>query len=119
MLLLCQNTNLEKSLGGGGINMSFFKEERIYRVEVIEMCQAINFMQSLFSEDRYLPSQESFKKGSFGYISVGTKGWVVRKFGKLYFTPDKNQEGLDLFLPAGQTDVLISYNKIKHFCRKL
>lgn len=98
--------------------MSFFKEKRLYRVEVVKKCCIMNTRQNIFSKG-YLPSSESFKKGNFGFIPVGTKGWVMEKFGKQYFLPDENQEGLDLFMHSDQNNVLIYYSNIKEYCKAL
>ncbi|QEK13538.1 hypothetical protein FQB35_00405 [Crassaminicella thermophila] len=66
-----------------------------------------------------MPSFESVEKnGNYASIPNGIKGWVVEKFGRKYFRPDENQEGIDLFTPANQPIVLIPYNKVKgHYKR--
>ncbi len=89
--------------------MKIFEEKKLYRVEIIKSCPVINAI----SGKSYLPSSDSVKEGSFGFIPVGTKGWVIEKFGKKYFTPDEDQEGLDLFTPADQPNILIPYRKIE------
>ena len=98
--------------------MKFFNEERLYRVKIIETCPIMTLIQSIFSKG-YLPRNKSFTKGNFGYIPVGIEGWVIKKFNKSYFLPDEAQEGLDLFIPANQSNVLISYDKIEKYCEKL
>ncbi|WP_286906810.1 hypothetical protein [Clostridium sp. UBA1652] len=98
--------------------MNFFNEEKFYRVKIIETCPIMNLIQSIFSNG-YLPSNKSFNKGSFGFIPVGITGWIIKKFNKKYFLPDENQEGLDLFIPTNQTNVLISYYKIEKYCEKV
>lgn len=99
--------------------MNFFKEEKLYRVEIIKKCCALDAAQQTFGTNKYLPHAESFKKGDFGFIPVGTKGWVMKKFNKEYFLPDEDQEGLDLFISADQNNVLISYDKIKEYCKHI
>jgi hypothetical protein len=69
-------------------------------------------VQCMFSNG-YLPFKEAFKKGNFGFIPTGTKGWVVTKHNKKYFLPDENQAGLDLFMPSDQNSILIALDKIK------
>lgn len=98
--------------------MSFFKGEKLYRVEVIKEYPIMNIMQCASSKG-YLPSMDSFNKGKFGVIPVGIKGWVIKQYGKEYFLADEDQEGLDLFMPAMQENALISYNKLKEYCNKL
>ncbi|MFL0250154.1 hypothetical protein ACJDT4_06940 [Clostridium neuense] len=98
--------------------MGFFKGEKIYRVEVTKECPVMG-INKLYVSGSYLPSVESLKKGKFGFIPVGIKGWVIKQYGKEYFLPDKGQEGLDLFMPALQEDTLISYNKVKEYCKKI
>ncbi|PJI10268.1 hypothetical protein CUB90_02045 [Clostridium sp. CT7] len=61
----------------------------------------------------YLPSFQSFENGSFGFIPSGTKGWVIKKYNRKYFLPDGGQNGLDLFVPADQNNVLIPFAKIE------
>lgn len=100
--------------------MSFFKEQKLYRVEITKRCCVIDAVQCFFSGRGYLPESEVAKKEGFGFIPVGIKGSIIEKFGKKYFIVDENQEGLDLFLPVGQGDcVMIPYDKIKDCYRIL
>lgn len=100
--------------------MTFFNDKKLYRVEIVKSCPVIkNFFNIMFNSEAYLPSPDSFKQGTFGFIPVGIKGWVIKKWGKLWFSPDEKQEGLDLFLPSGQDCVLISYNKVKNYCNEI
>ena len=89
--------------------MDFLKEKKLYRIEITKSCPAINAI----SGKSYLPSSDSVKEGAFGSIPVGTRGWVIEKFNKKYFTPDEDQEGLDLYTPADQPNILIPYRKIE------
>lgn len=93
--------------------MNFFKEEKLFRVEIIKKCYVINLAQYMFSKG-YLPSFESFEDGSFGFIPAGIKGWVIKKYNKKYFLPDGGQSGLDLFISTDQNNVLISFDKIEN-----
>ncbi|MFC3882360.1 hypothetical protein ACFOU2_01975 [Bacillus songklensis] len=90
--------------------MSFLQQEQLYRVEITEPCNVLGITGTTAG---YLPSPESFKKGHFGTLPIGTKGWIVKKFGQKYFSPDKDQEGLDLFTLAEQPFVLIPYEKVE------
>ena len=89
--------------------MKIFEEKKLYRVEIIKSCPVINAI----SGKSYLPSSDSVKEGSFGFIPAGTKGWVLEKFWKKIFYSDEDQEGLDLFTPADQPNILITYRKIE------
>ncbi|MCP3741979.1 hypothetical protein [Rossellomorea sp. BNER] len=97
--------------------MTLFKEEKLYRIEIISKCEVLGLKESFFGAP--YPSIDNIRKGNFGYIPVGTKGWVMKKWGKPYFLPNQNQEGLDLFVPADQPIVLIPYHKIKDRYKKL
>lgn len=100
--------------------MISLKEQKLYRVEIVKQCPVVkNFLDIFFNSKTYLPSPDSFKRGKFGFIPVGTKGWIIKKWGKLWFFPDEKQEGLDLFLSSGQDCVLISYNKIKNYYKEV
>jgi len=89
--------------------MTFFKTKNLYRIEITERC----YCTLIGATCNAMPSFESVEKnGNFGSIPNGIIGWVVEKFGKKYFRPDENQEGIDLFTPANQPIVLIPYNKI-------
>jgi hypothetical protein len=95
--------------------MSFFKTKNLYRIEITERC----YCTLIGATCNAMPSFESVEKnGNFGSIRNGIIGWVVEKFGRKYFRPDENQEGIDLFTPANQPIVLIPYNKISgHYKR--
>jgi hypothetical protein len=55
-----------------GVNvMSFLQQEQLYRVEITEPCNVLGITGTTAG---YLPSPDSFKKGHFGTIPVGTKG---------------------------------------------
>lgn len=92
--------------------MSFFKKKNLYRVEITELCYVSAFL--LGGKGGAMPSFDSVeKKGNYGAIPIGFKGWVVEKYGKKYFRPDENQEGIDLFTPANQPIVLIPYKVVE------
>ncbi len=54
-----------------------------------------------------------------GVIPEGIKGWVIKKWNKLYFFPDENQEGLEFFIPSEQSHILIPFKKIENYYKKL
>jgi hypothetical protein len=58
-------------------------------------------------------------KKNWGTIPAGTKGWVVKKWGKKYFSADENQPEIKLFTPTDQPYVLIPYSKIKDAYKKI
>ena len=102
--------------------MNFFKEERLFRVEIVKICRVITFMNALLSRSYgSMPSPDSFKKGSkTGCIPVGTKGWIIKKWGMEYFTPDKDQQGVDLFSNVNDSgNCLIPHRKVKEFYKKI
>lgn len=68
---------------------------------------------------RHISSIDSLKLGNPGSIPVGIKGWVIKKFGKLWFFPDDKQAGMDLFIPASCDRFLIPYYKVENYCTKI
>jgi hypothetical protein len=96
--------------------MSFLERKNLYRIELTEVC----YYPPIIRFSVPMPSFESVKKnGNWGSIPSGTKGWVIEKYGKKYFRPDENQEGIDLFTPADQPIVLIPYGKISGHYKKI
>ncbi|MEQ8156767.1 MAG: hypothetical protein ABRQ25_18135 [Clostridiaceae bacterium] len=94
--------------------MSFLEKKNLYRIEITERC----YIYPLGGNA--MPSFESVEKnGNFASIPVGMKGWVIERWGKKYFRPDENQEGIDLFSPANQPIVLIPYDKIQGRYKKI
>lgn len=96
--------------------MSLLKQKKLYRIKFIKSCPVID----LFScTNKFLPSIDSFEKGSFGSIPIDTTGYIVSWLNKEFFVPDENQPGLDLFTSTGQPNVLISHKKIKGYYKKI
>lgn len=98
--------------------MGFFKEEKLYRVEIVKKCCIIN-IKDCFGFQGYFPSKKSSVNMEFGFVPAGTTGYVINKFGKNYFVVDENQEGLDMCLPDNYNEIMIDYNKIKDCYRIL
>lgn len=97
--------------------MSFLERKNLYRVETTDICYYAPIINRLSVP---MPSFESVKKnGNWGLIPSGTKGWIMEKYGRKYFRPDEEQEGIDLFTPANQPIVLIPYNKICGHYKKI
>ena len=98
--------------------MNFFKEEQLFRVEIIKICPLPTFKNVLFNRSYYgiIPSPDLSKMGSFGCIPIGIKGWILKKWGKEYFAPDRGQQGLDLFTNSEENGIsLIPHSKVKTF----
>lgn len=96
--------------------MRLFKRKNLYRVEITGICYA-SFMRGMGGP---MPSiDQAEKSGNYGQIPVGTRGWVIEKFGKKYFRPDEDQEGIELFTDANQPIILVPYNKIEGCYRKI
>lgn len=106
------------------LKFSFFKEEMMYNIIITKPCPNNTLTWSFplygFIYGGFIaPSSESFKKGEFGFIPVGTKGKIIKKWGKFWFSPDSGQPGLDLFIPNGESNVLLPYNKIRGYYKKV
>ncbi|MED4072164.1 hypothetical protein [Priestia endophytica] len=97
-----------------------FSEEKLYRVEFIKPCRIYeSHSLSRFRNSNILDVNNVSSK-KYGVIPEGIKGWGIKKWSKLYFSPDENQEGLEFFTPSEQPHILISLKKIEdHFYRKL
>lgn len=96
--------------------MSFLEKKNLYRIEITDRC----YYAALSRFGIPMPTFESVEKnGNWGSIPPGTRGWVIEKYGRKYFRPDENQEGIDLFTPANQPIVLIPYDKISGHYKKI
>ncbi|MGH4124367.1 MAG: hypothetical protein ACREV6_15690 [Clostridium sp.] len=96
--------------------MNLLETKNLYRIEITERC----YCTLVGATGNAMPTFESIEKnGNYGSIPNGIEGWVVQKFGRKYFRPDENQEGIDLFTPADQPIVLIPYNKISGHYKKI
>ncbi|QDP42098.1 hypothetical protein FN924_04985 [Radiobacillus deserti] len=53
------------------------------------------------------------RKGNQGVIRTGIKGDVISQWGRKWFSPDEDQENIELFTPVDNPSILIPYHKIK------
>jgi hypothetical protein len=93
--------------------------KNLYRIEITKPCDVIGILSTLFGG--YNPFIETDKDVTkkWGTIPAGIQGWVVKKWGRMYFSADENQPGIELFTPTDQPCVLIPYDKIKESYKKL
>jgi hypothetical protein len=101
----------------------FGKEKKLYRVEIIEDVQyfsektlwgwalANNFRNPFeFIKQngvwRYKPKE--------GIIKKGIKGYVVIQWGMKWFSPDEEQENIELFTPCDNPLILVPFKKIEN-----
>jgi hypothetical protein len=56
---------------------------------------------------------------SEGIIMKGIKGEVIKKWGMRFFSPDIDQEGIELFTPPEQPYIPVQNGKIKIITRSL
>ncbi|MCY8235060.1 hypothetical protein [Priestia endophytica] len=89
-----------------------FSEEKLYRIEFIEPCLIYASHSLLRFRNSSILDVNNLSSKQHGVIPEGIKDWVIKKWGKLYFSPDVNQEGLEFFLPSEQPHILISLKKI-------
>lgn len=59
--------------------MAFFKEQELYKVEIIKSCPLARSFFDIVLARHYMPSMDSLEIGNIGSIPVGTKGWVIKK----------------------------------------
>ncbi|MEJ8554817.1 hypothetical protein [Tepidibacter sp. Z1-5] len=91
--------------------MGLFEKKKLYRVEIIKRCYP-NIILNGYNTP--MPSLDTIsEKGNIFQIPPGIKGWVIEKFGKKYFRPDEDQEGIELFTIPHQPIALIDYKYIK------
>ncbi|WP_034262050.1 hypothetical protein [Bacillus sp. J33] len=96
---------------------SVFKEEKLYRIQIIKPCQVIGILDNVFGG--FYPFLDDIKEENWGIIPAGCEGWIFKKWGRTYFLPDENQNGIEQFTPTDQPFVLIPYHKIKDSYKKL
>lgn len=97
-----------------------FLEEKLYRVEFIKPCRIYASHSLLSFRNSSILDVNNLGSKQHGVIPGGIKGWVIKKWNKLYFSPDENQEGLEFFTSPEQPHILISLKKIEdQFYKKL
>lgn len=87
----------------------FGKEEKLYRVEIKE--DVVYFNKNSGLAIRFTAPMGERKDG---IIKKGIKGTVIKKWDKKYFSPDVDQEGIELFTPADQPYILVPYKVIEN-----
>lgn len=96
--------------------MTLLNHKKLYPIRFIKSCPVFD---TLSYANKFLPNPDSFDRGSFGSIPVGTTGYIVSWLSKEFFVPDENQPGLDLFISPENPNVLISHKKIKGYYEKI
>ena len=87
----------------------FFREEKLYRIEMIE--DTLYFDEKSLLATRFFSPLEQQHKA---IIKKGITGEVIKKWGRKYFSPDVDQEGIELFTPTDQPYILIPYKVIEN-----
>ncbi|MCY8235059.1 hypothetical protein [Priestia endophytica] len=96
-----------------------FSEEKLYRVEFIKPCRIYERHSLLRFRNSSVLDVNGLNSKQHGVIPEGIKGWMIKKWSKLYFSPDENQEGLEFFTPSEQPHILIPFKKIENHYKKL
>ncbi|GAB1774138.1 hypothetical protein [Priestia megaterium] len=96
-----------------------FDEKKLYRVEITKDCRSYESHSLLRLRNSNILDTDAFKSKKYGIIPRGIRGWVVKKWGKLYFSPDIDQEGLEYFTPPEQPHILVSLKKIENHYKRL
>ncbi|MGF9888737.1 hypothetical protein ABEX78_08805 [Priestia megaterium] len=89
----------------------FFQERKLHRIEVVEDIVSYSASSLQGQRNRY-PFQPDVSKD--GMIAKGTTGYIIKQWGRIYFSPDANQKGIEQFTPPNQPYVLIPYKKVKN-----
>jgi hypothetical protein len=95
------------------------KTVNLYRIEITEPCDVTGILSNLFGGFYPFIENDMNVKKNWGSIPAGVQGWIVKKWGRKYFSPDENQPGIELFTPTDQPYVLIPYEKIKNSYKKI
>jgi hypothetical protein len=99
------------------------KEEKLYRIEIIEDVVYFDensvlglLLASKFSNPLEFTKQNGVLryKPKEGIIKKGIKGEVIKKWGIKFFSPDVDQEGIELFTPSEQPYILVPYKKVEN-----
>ncbi|MFE0620786.1 hypothetical protein ACFW1J_05185 [Priestia aryabhattai] len=89
----------------------FFQEQKLHRIEIVEDIVSYSASSLQAQRNRY-PFQTDVSKD--GVIAKGTTGYMIKRGGRMYFSPDANQKGIERFTPPDQPYVLIPYKKVKN-----
>lgn len=82
-------------------------EKNLYRIQIIKDT-------NYYTEYSFLAMRNitPFVRPQKGIIRKGITGTVIKKWGRKYFAPDINQEGIEDFTPPGQPHILVPYKKV-------
>lgn len=94
------------------------KEKKLYRIEFIKPCRIYESNSLMRFRNSSILDINNLKPDQYGIIPKGVKGWVLKKWGKLYFSPDDYQEDLEFFTPSEQPHILISLKKEKTIIKR-
>ncbi|MES5264161.1 hypothetical protein [Priestia megaterium] len=89
----------------------FFQEQKLHRIEIVEDIVPYSASSLQAQLNRY-PFQVDVLKD--GMIAKGTTGYIIKRWGRMYFSPDTDQKGIERFTPPDQPYVLIPYKKVKN-----
>jgi len=89
----------------------FFQEQKLHRIEIVEDIVSYSASSLQAQRNRY-PFQVDVSKD--GMIAKGTTGYIIKRWGRMYFSPDTDQKGIERFTPPDQPYVLIPYKKVKN-----
>lgn len=105
-----------------------WKEEKLYRIEIVEDISYFDekkasywflyehFRNPLeFTKENGIPRIKKME----GIIQKGIKGYVIRQWGKKFFSPDVEQEGIERFTPVDNPYILVPFQKIQGHYRIL
>lgn len=95
------------------------KEKKLYRIEFIKPCRIYESNSLMRFRNSSILDINNLKPDQYGIIPKGVKGWVLKKWGKLYFSPDDYQEDLEFFTPSEQPHILISLKKRENHYKKI
>lgn len=89
----------------------FFQEQKLHRIEIVEDIVSYSASSLQAQRNRY-PFQTDVSKD--GVIAKGTRGYIIKRWGRMYFSPDTDQIGIERFTPPDQPYVLIPHKKVKN-----
>ncbi|UFU00310.1 hypothetical protein KO561_04990 [Radiobacillus kanasensis] len=88
-----------------------FRAEKLYRVEIVEDIPYKKIRNPLeFTKQNGIWRY----KEQEGVIKIGIKGDVIKQWRRKWFSPDEDQENIELFTPMDNPLILVPYHKIKY-----
>ncbi|TYP74593.1 hypothetical protein [Paenibacillus methanolicus] len=91
--------------------LAWWKEERLHKARIKASCRVIGYWGNLFGA--YFPFVDDVPVDQLDVVPAGYEGWIVRRWGRMYWVPDPDRAEIKQFTPTDQPHVLIPVRKIE------